>query len=209
MRSNMAMKPLRKRGFSEKEVAGVMDISVQRKFMGARAREIRRKRGLTQLDVARQVGVTDGQISTIERGVSSPSIETLCSLAKVLETPLYEFFVESEEKRIGVVRGTQRKLKKLGTGTQAYEIPSPRVHRSNLVAYHVIIDSQGGSSEKGLNTPAPCLGFLMSGKVDVTVGVNSYSMKENDSIWVPPHVSIHWKNTAKSKAEGLVVVIGD
>ncbi|TPW09592.1 MAG: hypothetical protein FD129_2153, partial [bacterium] len=44
-----------------------LDTLEYQKTLGERVRRFRRELQLTQMDLARQVGVTNGQISTIER----------------------------------------------------------------------------------------------------------------------------------------------
>lgn len=51
---------------------------------GARLRELREKRGLTQQDLAEAVGAHWMQISRYERGVQLPTADRVVALAKVL-----------------------------------------------------------------------------------------------------------------------------
>ena len=60
------------------------DILEYQKALGERIRRFRRDLQLTQMDLAKQVGVTNGQISTIERGLSAPSIGTLRRISEAI-----------------------------------------------------------------------------------------------------------------------------
>ena len=57
-----------------------MDI---KQAIGARIRELRHKKGLTQEEFAELVNVAPRHISRIENGVNTPSIEALERIAKV------------------------------------------------------------------------------------------------------------------------------
>ena len=57
-----------------------MDYSL----LGKRARGERKKRALTQEQLAEKVGVSDAYIGQIERGERSPTLETLVNLANQL-----------------------------------------------------------------------------------------------------------------------------
>lgn len=46
---------------------------------------LREKKGLTQADVARQLGVTPAAVSKWENGISKPRVEVLCQLAEILD----------------------------------------------------------------------------------------------------------------------------
>lgn len=53
--------------------------------LGERLKEEREKRGLTQQDVADEIGVTKQAIFSYEKGVRSPTVTTLCALAQFFE----------------------------------------------------------------------------------------------------------------------------
>ena len=53
--------------------------------LGERLKEEREKRGLTQQDVADEIGVTKQAIFSYEKGVRSPAVTTLCALAQFFE----------------------------------------------------------------------------------------------------------------------------
>jgi XRE family transcriptional regulator, fatty acid utilization regulator len=54
--------------------------------LGARLRELRRARALTQEELAEKADVSPSTIVDIERGKHEPQIRTLRKLAKALET---------------------------------------------------------------------------------------------------------------------------
>lgn len=57
---------------------------------GATISALRKERGLTQLELARQMGVTDKAVSKWERDLSFPDVASLPKLAEVLGTSLDE-----------------------------------------------------------------------------------------------------------------------
>ena len=52
--------------------------------VGDNIRRIREKAGLTQVYVAKQVGVTSAMLCQIERGTKNPSLQVGAEIAKVL-----------------------------------------------------------------------------------------------------------------------------
>jgi transcriptional regulator with XRE-family HTH domain len=54
-------------------------------LLGARVRQIRTRRGLTQVIVAERSGLPQSHVSEIERGVMIPNLVTLLRLAAALE----------------------------------------------------------------------------------------------------------------------------
>lgn len=57
---------------------------------GAAISALRKERGMTQLDLARQMGVTDKAVSKWERDLSFPDVASLPKLAEVLGTSVDE-----------------------------------------------------------------------------------------------------------------------
>jgi transcriptional regulator with XRE-family HTH domain len=55
-----------------------------------RVAELRKKRNMTQAELARAVGIAQPSLSDLENGNTNPAFETLIKLAKVLECSLDE-----------------------------------------------------------------------------------------------------------------------
>ena len=54
-------------------------------LLGQRVREIRTKRGLTQVDLAARLRTPQGRVSDLERGLRVPNLETILRVAAALE----------------------------------------------------------------------------------------------------------------------------
>lgn len=68
-----------------------------RKQLGARIKEIRKARGLSQEDLAERVGIEAKHLSRIEVGGSYPSLDRLSKLAKALNVEMKDFFEFAHE----------------------------------------------------------------------------------------------------------------
>ena len=60
--------------------------------VGARLRAVRESRGLSQRELARRAGVTNGTISLIEQNKNSPSVASLKKVLDGIPMSLPEFF---------------------------------------------------------------------------------------------------------------------
>lgn len=61
-----------------------------KKTMGALIAQLRKEKGMTQLELAQQMGVTDKAVSKWERDLSCPDISTIPHLAEVLGVSVEE-----------------------------------------------------------------------------------------------------------------------
>ncbi len=67
-------------------------MKTTRELLGARIKELRKRRGLTQEQLAEQVDLAARYISLIEVGRTSPSLESMENIARVLGVELKEMF---------------------------------------------------------------------------------------------------------------------
>jgi transcriptional regulator with XRE-family HTH domain len=79
-------------------------------YVGAKIRELRHTKGLTQLELAKVLGITFQQLQKYEKGINLVSLEKMLILASYLGVGL-EYFLPGTvgEKREGIVDITDRK----------------------------------------------------------------------------------------------------
>jgi transcriptional regulator with XRE-family HTH domain len=74
-------------------------VEIVQPNFGVRIRQLRLGKGLSQLDLADLVGLSEDQISNIERGKSWVGEQTLALLAKALEVPQMSLFDYKDNER--------------------------------------------------------------------------------------------------------------
>ncbi len=67
--------------------------------IGSQIREYRNQLKMTVVEVSKQSDLSQGMLSKIERGVTSPSLSTLSAIARALNVPVTAFFRKYEEQR--------------------------------------------------------------------------------------------------------------
>src|SRR3954449_9456283 len=75
--------------------------------LGARIRAARRQRSLSLGDLASAAQVSRSLVSQIERGVATPSIETVRRLASAMSVPVFSLFLDNQGDQ-SVVRASER-----------------------------------------------------------------------------------------------------
>ena len=70
-----------------------------KKMIGARIKEIRTKKGITQEGLSERMEINPKYLSSIERGKENPTLNTLIKLSESLEVDLGEIFsfIEAED----------------------------------------------------------------------------------------------------------------
>ncbi|MEQ1844003.1 MAG: helix-turn-helix transcriptional regulator [Nitrospira sp.] len=84
-----------------------------KRAVGKRIKIVRQRNGLTQDQLAEQVGLSPKYISGIERGVENPTMDILIRLAKVLGVEPYDLFLfgESEESEKALRKGIEKMVR--------------------------------------------------------------------------------------------------
>ncbi len=181
------------------------DERVHMMYLGQKLRKLRKEQNLTQLELAQQVDITNGQISTIERGVSSPSLATLHRIARALNVPMTEFFEDERKKEVELVRkGKGRKV----ASTKENISVEVLCARSNAGAFNVLF-TELESGELRLN-PKPSVPdeyflYVLRGKCEVQVQGDSYVLDPGDSVFVKAQKDQIIRNVGADELKLLLV----
>ena len=66
--------------------------------IGSRLRELRKNRGLTQAELARQIGIQQSDLSLMEKGAYRVSLDNLFKILGVFDLDLADFFGDQQDK---------------------------------------------------------------------------------------------------------------
>ena len=174
-------------------------------YLGQKLRKLRKEQNLTQLELAQQVGITNGQVSTIERGVSSPSLSTLHRIARALNVPMQEFFEDERNKDIELVRkGKGRKV----ASTREDVTVEVLCARSDRGAFNVLfLDLDAGELRLAPrpSVPEEYYLYVLRGKCEVEIQGDSYVLDPGDSIFVKAQREQIIRNVGGDNFRALVV----
>lgn len=84
-----------------------------KKSFGQRVKELRKKCGLTQEELAEKTELSVTFIGLVERGVNIPSVKTCDKIAKALGVSLDElFYFQREDKRMDMIKSLLFKIRR-------------------------------------------------------------------------------------------------
>lgn len=78
-----------------------------KKTLGTRIAELRKQQGMTQLELAEKMGVTDKAVSKWERDLSCPDIHSLPNLAEVLGVEVEELMQTKKRAETSVSKAAE------------------------------------------------------------------------------------------------------
>jgi len=107
---------------AEKTQIGSLEVAT----IGSRLRELRKERGLTQAELARQIGIQQSDLSRMEKGEYRVSLDNLFKILGVFDLDLADFFGDqhlmrelSPEGRAEVQEFLEFKLRKERQGRRS------------------------------------------------------------------------------------------
>lgn len=152
--------------------------------IGEKIRVFRKKQNLTVGELATQCGLSTSLISQIERGISTPSLDSLWKITKILGISFVTLFEENSDDRVTVIPREEQKLLSLPKSNVSYRILSPSNRRNQLECLLITL-KPGTSTKEGLftHTGEEC-GVIIQGEMTVVVGDKSYILREGDSMYL-------------------------
>ncbi|QOZ27803.1 transcriptional regulator [Bradyrhizobium sp. CCBAU 51753] len=172
-----AGKPVRKP--ASKPAEPPMDLAV-----GRRIRDLRRGKAMSLETVAARTELSIGFISQIERGLSSPSLRVLATLADVLGVGIAALFgaAPNDDSTGGVVtREPQRAELKLWRTGISKQLLSPAGSESRLNLFLVHLEPGGNTGDEFYTHDGEEAGLVLSGEMTLTVDTETWTLKQGDS----------------------------
>jgi transcriptional regulator with XRE-family HTH domain len=154
--------------------------------LGYRVRARRKALGLSLRSLAARTSVSASFLSQVERGIASPSIQTLTAVSRALEVPIYHFLLESPDPV--VKRGRRRRLIMPGTSVD-YELLCPDVHRSMEVSLGRL-ELEAASSDDPMAHATEEFMLVLEGVMEIEIGPRRYVLEPGDAIYyhgIAPH----------------------
>jgi transcriptional regulator with XRE-family HTH domain len=173
---------------------------------GEKLRSVREKRGLTLKQVAIAVGVTESQISQIERSKVMPAVDTLLDIAAFLNLDLEHLFADfKKEHPVHVVKADERpRYEAEGT---VYELLSKAEEGGQGIEAYLLTVSPGsrqGSAEYGHIGKE--MGVILEGRAELSCGGESYTLSVGDSVSFSSDVPHLLKNAGDVPLKAFWVV---
>lgn len=149
--------------------------------IGAKLKELRTLKGLTQEELADRAELSKGFISQLERDLTSPSIATLMDILQCLGTTIGEFFNETPEEQI--VFGKNDYFTKEDTElNNEIKWIIPNAQKNIMEPLHLIL-SPGGSTYPDAPHEGEEFGYVLQGSISIHLGNHTYKAKKGESFY--------------------------
>jgi transcriptional regulator with XRE-family HTH domain len=178
-----------------------MDRSIE--DVGRRLRELRRARGVTLAELAKDTNYTPGYLSQLESGASVPSLSALATLAAALGSSISAFFHTGPTQKVRVSRaGDPEKLRMAPNAAEEYVVFS---QRGSDAAFSALIHHLYPAAEVVRHRhPGERFALMLSGSGQLTmIDGESHELTPGDAVHYSSHPEHELLVTSNGPAEIL------
>jgi transcriptional regulator with XRE-family HTH domain len=183
-------------------IANVSADSVS--VVGPRIRRAREDRGLSVRELAARAELSAGLISQVERGITDPSLQTLRAVAKVLNTPLFDLFADSDPDDVAIIRADSRMAIRSPHGELMYARLSPGSGR--LEVLEGVLQAGAASSDDPWSHPSEECVVVTSGALIVEVAGQLNCLAPGDSCYFDSRLPHRYLNDTEDATRFLLSI---
>jgi transcriptional regulator with XRE-family HTH domain len=178
--------------------------SVDDAELGPRLKDLRLRRGLSLAQIAARAETSRSLISQIERGVASPSLDTVRRLASALEVPTFSLFLGGLDNQT-VVRADQRRVVSYPGTTVRREIVSPTTNGRMIVLWVTFPPGERSGVQPVHHTGEECV-VVIRGTLSVQVADDTVQLETGDSMTFDSEMPHTFWNPANEPAEVIFAI---
>jgi transcriptional regulator with XRE-family HTH domain len=172
--------------------------------LGARIRAARMQRGLSLGDLASAAQVSRSLVSQIERGIATPSIETLRRLASAMSVPVFSLFLDDRGDR-SIVRASERRVVHYPGSAVTREILSPHLRGRMAVLWVTFPPGEQSSLQPVRHVGEECV-VIVAGTLEVLIADRSIRLEKGDSMTFDSQAPHIFRNPTDAPVEAFVAI---
>ena len=167
--------------------------------VGKQLRAVRTAFGLSQRELAKRAGVTNGMVSLIEQNRVSPSIGSLQKILAAFPMTMAEFFTRDMEGQKNVVFRADE-LPDVGTGDIQYRLVAASRHDRKMSILAETYESETDTGEDLLTHSGEEGGVVVEGELELTVAGQTWMLSPGDAYYFDSRLPHRFRNTGNVPA---------
>ena len=169
--------------------------------IGLRLQAVRHKKGLSQRELAKRVGVTNSTISLIEQNKVSPSISSLKKVLDGIPITLADFFtVTTIDKVEDSPFYRKDELLDVGDGAIHYYLVGENKPQRQMCILHEILPPNSYTGKDMLQHEGEEGGVIVQGEIELTVGDQVRILGPGDAYYFESKTPHRFRNISKQDA---------
>ena len=167
--------------------------------VGKKLRSVRTAFGLSQRELAKRAGVTNGMVSLIEQDRVSPSVGSLQKILSALPMTMAEFFTRDMQGRENFVFRADD-LPDVGTGNIQYKLVAASRHVRKMSILWEAYEPGTDTGDDLLTHSGEEGGVIIDGEIELTVAGETHVLGPGDAYYFDSRLPHRFRNTGKVAA---------
>jgi transcriptional regulator with XRE-family HTH domain len=168
--------------------------------VGTHLKAVRQMYGLSQRELAKRAGVTNGLISLIEQNRVSPSVSSLKKVLDGIPMALADFFT-LELGGHPQVFFPREELSDIGNANVELRLVGGRLAKRSMSILHERYAPNADTGEEMLTHSGEEGGVIVSGKIELTVGGEARVLGPGDAYYFKSSLPHRFRNPGREECE--------
>ena len=159
--------------------------------IGNRIKEIRKQKNITIQKLSQFTDLSVGYLSNLERNQASPTLNNLQKICIALDTSVRDLLFPRNDERFLIRREEQKTIE-----YEEYKLKIDRIdfgRERGVYEFSTYETGEDITPSWGLH-PYAEVGFVLEGRLEVTMEDTTYVLEQGDSIYIKPHTYHTMKN---------------
>lgn len=192
------------------ETASIVDFAPDLATdIGARLKLIRERNGLSQRELAKRAGITNSNISMIEQGLVSPSVNSLAKVLSGIPMTLAHFFA-CDQVDIGQIvypaalLESGQTIRAGGVITQTFATEKTK---RKLSMSRQIYPAGADTGIEPIRYKTEVSTIVIAGQIELTAGMQVHELQEGDAFYLAAHQPYRVRNRKDTTAILVTTVL--
>ncbi|ABE59438.1 MULTISPECIES: cupin domain-containing protein [Chromohalobacter] len=162
--------------------------------VGARLKQLRKLRDLSQRELAKRAGVTNSTISLIEQNNVSPSVSSLKKILDAMPVSISEFFAGEETSPQEKFFYRAEELTEIGDGNLSWRLVAARHPSRGMSIIHEHYPPGADTGEEMLEHEGEEGGVVIAGSIELTVNGDTQCLHAGDAYYFDSRLPHRFRN---------------
>jgi transcriptional regulator with XRE-family HTH domain len=178
--------------------------------LGEKLRTLRVRKSMGLVELGKHTGLSAAMLSKLERGKLFPTLPTLLRIAMVFGVGLEYFFTDERKRHVVAIARKQERLRfpdSPGGRSIAYNFESLdfKATERKLNAFYAEFQPTSSDKARPHQHPGVELLYLISGKLELTIGSEIYTLEAEDAVYFDSGVRHGYHRASKGPCAGIIV----
>ena len=178
--------------------------------LGEKLRSLRLRKSMGLVELGKHTGLSAAMLSKLERGKLFPTLPTLLRIALVFGVGLEYFFTDERKRHVVAIARKKERLQFPDSPdgrSIAYKFESLdfKATERKLNAFYAEFEPLADDKSRPHQHPGVELLYLISGKLDLTIGSETFNLESGDAVYFDSGVRHSYHRASKSPCTGVIV----